>query len=345
MKPRLVRTCQPYRPDFPEHPRITTATPTLLVLTDPCVPQLRMLEPFRERVHLVIGPTLEAVADAAPSADAILVWTASRDLLQQVFALAGRVRWVHSRSAGLDTLLFPALVDSPVPLTNSSGVYSRSLGEFVAAGVLFFAKDLHRMQRNQAAGRWEPFDVEMAHNKTMGIVGYGDIGHSAAHLAKALGMHVIALRRRPEQSRGDPLVDEMLGTDRLMELMVRSDYVVMAAPLTPDTLGLVSADAIAAVRPSGVLINVGRGAVIDEPALIDALRHKRIRGAALDVFAQEPLPAGHPMYGLDNLLLSPHCADHTQTWVDEAMYLFAANLERLLSVESLRNVVEKRLGY
>jgi len=232
-----------------------------------------------------------------------------------------------------------------VPLTNSSGVYSRSLGEFVAAGVLFFAKDLHRMQRNQAAGRWEQFDVEMAHDKTMGIVGYGDIGRCAAHLAKALGMRVIALRRRPEQSQGDPLVDEALGTDRLLELMARSDYVVVAAPLTPDTRGLVSADAIAAMKPSGVMINVGRGAVIDEPALIDALRQKRIRGAALDVFAQEPLPAGHPMYGLDNLLLSPHCADHTQTWIDDAMHFFTGNLERFLSGEPLRNVVEKRLGY
>jgi len=322
---------------------MTTAIPTLLVLADPSEPRLRMLEPFRERVRIVIGPTLESVADTAPSADAILVWAASRDLLRQVFALAPRARWVHCRSAGLDTLLFPALVDSPVPLTNSSGVYSRSLGEFVAAGVLFFAKDLHRMQRNQAAGRWEQFDVEMAHDKTMGIVGYGDIGRSAAHLARALGMRVIALRRRPEQSRGDPLVDEALGTDRLLELMARSDYVV--APLTPDTLGLVSAEAIAAMKPSGVMINVGRGAVIDEPALIDALRHKRIRGAALDVFAQEPLPAGHPMYGLDNLLLSPHCADHTQTWIDDAMHFFTANLKRFLSGEPLLNVVEKRLGY
>ncbi len=319
--------------------------PTLLVLADPSAPQLSMLEPFRDRVRIVVGPTLAAVADAAPSADAILLWTASRELLQQVFALTPRARWVHSRSAGLDTLLFPALVDSPVPLTNSSGVYSRSLGEFVAAGVLFFAKDLHRMQRNQAAGRWEQFDVEMAHEKTMGIVGYGDIGRSAAHLAKALGMRVIALRRRPEQSQGDPLVDEALGTDRLLELMARSDYVVVAAPLTPDTRGLVSADAIAAMKPTGVMINVGRGAVIDEPALIDALRQKRIRGAALDVYAQEPLPAGHPMYGLDNLLLSPHCADHTQTWIDDGMRFFIGNLERFLKGEPLQNVVEKRLGY
>ena len=99
------------------------------------------------------------------------------------------------------------------------------------------------------------------------------------------------------------------------------------------------------MKPTGVMINVGRGPVIDEPALIDALRHKRIRGAALDIFAQEPLPAGHAMYGLDNLLLSPHCADHTQTWIDDGMRFFIANLERFLKGEPLSNVVEKRLGY
>ena len=321
------------------------ATTTLLVLADPADPHLRMLDGFRDSVTIVTGQKPELFADNAPQADAILVWSASRDLLQTVFAMAPRVRWVHSRAAGLDTLLFPALVESPVPLTNSMGVYSRSLGEFVAAAVLFFAKDFHRMKRNQAAGRWEQFDVEEAHGKTMGIVGYGDIGRAAAKLAKALGMRVIALRRHPEKSRADALVDEVLATDRLLELMARSDYVVAAAPLTPDTRGLISAAAIGAMKPSGVFINVGRGPVVDEAALIAALQNKAIRGAALDVFEKEPLADGHPLYALENLLLSPHCADHTQTWIDDAMRFFAENLERFIRGEALSNVVQKRLGY
>ena len=324
---------------------MTSPTCTLLVLADPAEAQLTMLDRFRGSVNIVTSQDAAAFAHSAPAADAILVWSAGRDLVQKVWAMAPRVRWIHSRAAGLDTLLFPALVDSAVPLTNSSGVYSRSLGEFVAAAVLFFAKDFHRMQRNQAAGRWEQFDVEEAHGKTLGIVGYGDIGRAAARLAKALGMRVIALRRRPENSQGDELVDEALGTDRLLELMARSDYVVVAAPLTPDTRGLVDATAIGAMKSSAVLINVGRGAVINEAALIDALRHKRIRGAALDVFEQEPLPAGHALFALDNLLLSPHCADHTQTWIDDAMQFFTENLERFIQGEALLNVVEKRLGY
>lgn len=158
-------------------------------------------------------------------------------------------------------------------------------------------------------------------------------------------MQVIALRRHPEKSRGDALVDEALGADRLPELMGRSDYVVVAAPMTPDTRGLVSAGAIAAMKPTGVLINVGRGAVIDEASLIAALRNKSIRGAALDVFDQEPLPAGHPFYAMENLLLSSHCADHTQSWIGDAMQFFVENLERFLRGEALKNVVEKRLGY
>ena len=324
---------------------MTTTPTTLLVLADPAEAQLKMLDRFRASINIVTSQNPEHFAQSAPAADAILVWSAGRDLVQKVWAMAPRVRWIHSRAAGLDTLLFPALVDSPVPLTNSSGVYSRSLGEFVTAAVLFFAKDFHRMQRNQAAGRWEQFDVEEAHGKTLGIVGYGDIGRAAARLAKALGMRVIALRRRPENSQGDELVDEALGTDRLLELMARSDYVVVAAPLTPDTRGLVDATAIGAMKSSAVLINVGRGAVINEAALIDALRHKRIRGAALDVFEQEPLPAGHALFALDNLLLSPHCADHTQTWIDDAMQFFTENLERFIQGEALLNVVEKRLGY
>ena len=179
----------------------------------------------------------------------------------------------------------------------------------------------------------------------MGIVGYGDIGRAAAAQAKGLGMQVIALRRQPDKSRADSLVDEVMGQSDILELMRRSDYVVVAAPLTPDTRGLVGAAAIGAMKPSGVLINVGRGPVVDEAGLLAALRSKSIRGAALDVFDQEPLPQDHPFYAMDNLLLSPHCADHTQTWVDDAMRFFITNLGCFSRGEALANLVDKRLGY
>ncbi len=318
---------------------------TLLVLAHPAESQLKMLDRLPEGTTIAVGESLEAFERVAAGADAILVWSGTRALLQRIWAIAPRVQWVHSRAAGLDGVLFRELIESPVPLTNGSGVFSRSLGEFVAAAALYFAKDFRRMMRNQAAGRWEQFDVEEVHGKTMGIVGYGDIGRASAERGKALGMRVIALRKRPEKSQGDSLIDEVFAPDRLLDLMGQSDYVVSAAPLTPETKGLIGAEAIAAMKPTGVLMNVGRGPVIDEAALVAALREKRIRGAALDVFETEPLPAGHPYYSFENLLLSPHCADHTPTWLEDAMQFFVENFERFRLGEPLKNVVEKRLGY
>jgi phosphoglycerate dehydrogenase-like enzyme len=158
-------------------------------------------------------------------------------------------------------------------------------------------------------------------------------------------MRVIGLRRRPQQGAGDPLLDEVLPLERRVELMQRSDYVVVATPLTPETRGLVGEAEIQAMKPSAVLMNVGRGPCVDEQALLRALEAGRIRGAALDVFDQEPLPAGHPFYRFDNVLLSPHCADHVPGWLDDAMALFLDNLERFRRGEPLLNVVDKRAGY
>jgi phosphoglycerate dehydrogenase-like enzyme len=277
--------------------------------------------------------------------DAILVCSSNRALLEPVWPLAEGVAWVHSRWAGIEKLLFPALVESGATLTNGRGSFAESLAEFVMAAVLFFAKDLRRMRRSQAQGRWDPFDPEWARGKTLGIVGYGEIGRAVAARARAFGMRVIGLRRRPQQSAGDPLLDEVLPLEQRLSLMQRADYVVVATPLTPETRGLIGEAEIRAMKPSALLMNVGRGPCVDEAALVRALEAERIRGAALDVFEQEPLPAGHAFYRLDNVLLSPHCADHVPGWLDDAMALFLENLERFRRGEPLLNVVDKRAGY
>jgi phosphoglycerate dehydrogenase-like enzyme len=240
--------------------------------------------------------------------------------------------------------LFPEFVASPVPLTNSRGVFSRALAEFVMAAVLHFSKDLRRMIRNQQAGVWERFGVEEVFGKVMGIVGYGSIGQAIAARARDFGMKVLALRRSAA-SNNDPYADEILPPAQLLTLMERSDYVAIATPLTPETRGLVGEAALRAMKTTGVLINVGRGPTVDEAALIAALQENRIRGAALDVFDVEPLPGGHAFYGLDNVLLSPHCADHTPGWEEAAMELFLENFERFRHGEPLKNVVDKKLGY
>jgi len=315
---------------------------SLLVLANPTEPQLSMLAELPDETSITVGETVEAFVRAAPEATVILNWSKGGELLERVLAMAPKVRWVHVRSAGLDGLLSPALVASPVPLTNGRGAFSESLGEFAIGAALFFAKDLRRMVRSQEAGQWDQFDVAWLAGATMGIVGFGDIGHACAWRARAMGMKVLALRRHPAP---DADADEVLGPGRLSELLARSDYLVLSAPLTPETEGIIGAVELAAMKSTAVLINVGRGPLVREADLVEALRARQIRGAALDVFDREPLPDGHPYYSLDNLLLSPHCADHTFDWLERAMRLFLDNFDRYRRGLPLANVVDKRRGY
>ena len=317
----------------------------VLVISKPDDPQLPMLDEIRDRATLTIGDNMAAFAQAAPTADVLLAWNVNRELIEQIFDTAPHLRWIHTRWAGLDTLLFPALIASPVPLTNSRGVYSGALGEFVIAGALFFAKDMRRLRREQAARNWTPFIMEELRGAVMGIAGYGDIGRACAQRAHALGMRVLATRRRPERSADDPFVDRTYSSTQLLEMIRECDYIVAAAPLTPETRGMIGDAAFAAMKPTAVFMNVGRGPIVDEPALIRALESGRIRGAALDVVSVEPLDPASPLFALDNLLLSPHCADNTPTWHQESMRFFLANFDRFAKGEPLLNVVDKRAGY
>jgi phosphoglycerate dehydrogenase-like enzyme len=319
---------------------------TVLVLADPADPQLAMLADLPEKTGIAVGNSPEAFERAAPDATAIFNWSGSRGLLREVFAMAPKVRWVHSRSAGLDSLLFPELVESPVPLTNGTGVFSPSLGEFALGAILYFAKDFRRMIRNQMAGRWEQFDITEISGQTVGIVGYGDIGRAVATRVRAMGMRVLAVKRHgPPLHNVDPLVDQIYSPEQRIEMIARCDYIVASAPLTPETRGMIGESEFAAMKPSAVVINVGRGPVIDEDAMLKALTGGLIKGAGLDVFTHEPLPEGHPFYRLENVLLSPHCADHTADWLEQAMRFFLDNFERFRKGEPLRNVVDKKLGY
>ena len=290
-----------------------------------------------------MGNNEEAFERLAGDADVILSWSLSGKVLREVFHMAPHVKWVHSRSAGLDSVLFPELIASHVPLTNGRGVFSQSLGEFALGAILYFAKDFRRMVRNQEAGRWEQFDVEEISRQTVGIVGYGDIGRACASRARAMGMKVLAVKRHSAEP--DDVASEIFPPERRLEMIARCDYVVVAAPLTPETRGMVGEPEFAAMKSSAVVINVGRGPVIDEDAMVRALTERRIKGAGLDVFTHEPLPEGHPLYKLDNVLLSPHCADHTSDWTEQAMRFFLAQFERYRKGKPLLNVVRKELGY
>jgi phosphoglycerate dehydrogenase-like enzyme len=319
---------------------------TVLVLSNPTEPQLKMLEQLPPETGIAVGNCVEAFERAASDANVIFNWSLSGDLLREVFKVSPRVQWVHTRSAGLDNILCPELVESPVPLTNGTGVFSPSLGEFALAGILYFAKDLRRMIRAQEAGLWEQFDITEIIGQTVGIVGYGDIGRAVAARVKAMGMRVIAVKRSgPLLYNVDPLVERIYRPDQLSEFLPQCDYVVAAAPLTAATKGMIGREQFAAMKPDAVVINIGRGPVIDEGAMIEALTAGRIKGAVLDVFDKEPLPAGHPFYALQNVLLSPHCADHTPDWLERAMQFFVDQFGRFAKGEPLMNVVDKRAGY
>lgn len=317
----------------------------LLVLARDDHAALPLLRHLPAGTDVVSGCSTGAFGRHAAGADAILVCHTSLELLQQVWRLAPSIRWVHTLSAGLDNVLFPELIKSPATLTNSRGIYSQSLAEFAIGSVLFFAKDFRRMLRNQAVSLWERMTVEDARGRTLGIVGYGSTGEAVARLARPLGMRILALRARPELSGQDPMVNEVFGTAARLEMVPRCDYLVIAAPLTAATRALIGREEICAMRRNAVIINVGRGEVVDEEALVAALTQRRIRGAALDVFEIEPLPVGHPFYRLENVLLSPHSADHTADSVERATGLFHENYGRFLRGEPLLNPVDKQRGY
>jgi phosphoglycerate dehydrogenase-like enzyme len=314
---------------------------TLLVVSDPATSYLSLLERLPKTVTVVVGNTPEFFRANAPHADVILS-DISGGSLEAAFSLATKVRWVHALSAGVDKILFPALIDSPVPLTNSRGVFKDALAEFAIGAILFFAKDLRRLVRQQEAQQWEQFDVQLIHGQVLGIIGYGEIGRATAKLAHALGMRVVATRRRT--SDRDPILDQLYTPQQLHEMLGACDYVLVCAPLTPETRGLIGAAEFTAMKPSAVIINVGRGPVIVEADLIAALK-SRIRGAVLDVYDQEPLPPDHPFYTLPNVLLSPHSADHAVGWTTWSMLKFLENFERFYNGQELLNIVDKHAGY
>ncbi|PNW71822.1 hypothetical protein CHLRE_16g689700v5 [Chlamydomonas reinhardtii] len=330
----------------------------LLVVSGPDSPELSVLQRLPAGVQVVAtGQTPEDFAhlsaEQCASVDVLLNCgvgknAGKRDDIRALWPRLTNLNWMHSASAGLEHLLFPELVEGPVTLTNAKGVYSHSLAEYCLTACNWFAKDLPRLRRQQAAGKWEPYDVEELRGKTLGVIGYGDIGQACARLAKAFRMRVVALRRRTELSAEEQaagIVERMYSPDQLQELMAASDYVVMATPHTPATDKMVGAAAIAAMRPHSVFINLGRGKCVDEKALIAALQEGRIRGAALDVFETEPLPADSPLWGLDNVLMSPHCADRTKEFQFESLDFFIENMGRFLAGQPLANVCDKRNGY
>jgi phosphoglycerate dehydrogenase-like enzyme len=319
---------------------------TLLVTADPKTAYLKALDQLPPDTRVIASADPAVLAAAAPEADVILNGEFKDPRpFQNTFSLATRLRWAHTLSAGVEHVLTPEIIASPVPMTNGRGVFRRPLAEWAVGAMLYFQYDYRRLIRQQEAGVWADFDIEELADKVVGIVGYGEIGRAVAERAKPFGCRIVALRRKPENSAGDPLIDRAYGPSQIDEMLSACDFIVAAAPSTPTTRGLIGPAQIAVLKSSAVVINIGRGPVIDEAALIAALESNKIRGAALDVFTVEPLPAGHAFYKLQNVLLSPHSADHTPGWRDLAVKFFLENFARFAKGEPLENVVDKHAGY
>lgn len=324
------RAMRPRRPVVATVPLSSVALMRLLVLAPPDFEPLGLLRREAPDVELFVGTDAESLRRHAVTCDAVLIGPRSGSALTELWRELANVRWIHTLAAGVEFLPFDLLRRSPIVVTNSRGLYADALGEFVMAAMLWFAKDLRRLVRNQDARLWEPYTVERLAGKTAGIIGYGGIGRAVGARATALGMRILPVGRR--QERAEPGIDDVIP---------QSDYLVLSTPLTPHTYRLMSRERIALMKPSAVFINVGRGRTVDEEALAAALAEKRIRGAALDVFESEPLPPDHPFWGLENVLISPHSADRTSDSHARAMQFFIENLRRFRAGESLENVVDK----
>ncbi|MEU9168459.1 D-2-hydroxyacid dehydrogenase [Streptomyces sp. NPDC048420] len=290
--------------------------------------------------------TEEELPYLLPGADVLLAWVTSTPAIREAWPddPEKAPRWVHAASAGVDSFLFPALVDDPqVVLTNARGVYEQPTAEYVLGMILALAKDFPGTWEHQRRREWRPRPSEGITGRAALVWGTGPTGRAIARLLCAVGMRVSGAGRT---SRTDtPDFGTVHGTSTLRSALAEADYVVLAAPLTQDTRGMVDASALAAMKPGARLINVGRGGLVDEEALVDHLAAGRLAGAALDVFAQEPPPAESPLWDMPGVMISPHTAGETTSEREELVEMFLDNFARHTEGRPLRNLVDKQRGY
>ena len=285
----------------------------------------------------------DGLAKALDGADVLYQWHSFSPALRENWDAAWSLQWVHVSAAGVSQLLFDELIRSDVTYTNSRGVLSRAIAEFALGFVLDMAKDSQGSFRLQQEQRWQHRVTRKIQGQSALVVGSGSIGREIARLFRAVGMEVSGAGRAARPV--DPDFDRVHSSRDLASTVHDYDYVVLAAPLTTETRGLVNADVLAAMKPSARLINVGRGELVDTEALTEALASGCIAGAALDVVHPEPLPEGHALWSIENVIISPHMSGDTEDYLDDLSKLFVDNLRRYCKGQPLLNVVDKDLGF
>jgi phosphoglycerate dehydrogenase-like enzyme len=318
-----------------------TRLPTFVVLADLAAAQRAWFEPLRTHARVVFGGAVASVAVDLARAEALYVWGYPHDPWDRVLDAAPTLRWVHYTGAGAEHLLTPRFVRSHIRLTNSRGVHTPGVAELAIALLLGLAKHLPERVRSQAAHAWAQELNAGVNGKTVLVIGLGSIGSAVARATRGLGMHVIGVRRSARPSRWAHEVHSVADLD---SVLARADYVVLCAPETDATRGLLDANRLRRMRRGSILINVARGGLVDESALIDALRDGRLGGAGLDVFTQEPLDPRSPLWELPNVLITPHYPN-VAGWERPTVQRFIDNAERFLAGRPLRDVIDKRRGY
>jgi phosphoglycerate dehydrogenase-like enzyme len=308
----------------------------------------------------IVAISLEGLADAPlDDVEALLRGPLPAAVFDRLLARCPQLRWVHSATAGVERVLSPAALARGLVITNARGVFSRPIAEYVMLMILSVARRLPQLLELQGERTWQPLESREMRDVTVGVVGLGSIGRAVASLATAFGCRVIATRRQPATGAGpqggaaetdelpplEPIIDLLLPPEGLPELLAASDFVVLALPLTVDTEDLIDDAALAAMRSTAWLINVARGRLVDERALLRALREGRIGGAVMDAFRDEPLPPESPFYDLDNVILTPHTSWSSGRVLDRSIELFCENLRLFRAGQPLHNVVDPQVGY
>jgi phosphoglycerate dehydrogenase-like enzyme len=300
------------------------------------------MEAVEERAE-VRYVTADELAEAIVDARALFLWDFFSGALRNAWPHAKRLEWIHVAAAGVDTLLFDELKRSAVVVTNARGIFDRPIAEFVLASILAYAKDLHRSHDLQLARTWQHRETLTVIGSTALVVGTGSIGRETARLLRTVGMEVRGAGRRPRSD--DPDFGSVVASAELADHVGWADHVVILEPLTDTTRNLMDAKVLTRMKPTAHLVNVGRGAILDEDALVDALDGGLLGGASLDVFRNEPLPADHPLWSTRGVAVSPHMSGDVVGWTDALATQFADNAARWLDDEELLNVVDKNLGF
>jgi phosphoglycerate dehydrogenase-like enzyme len=294
----------------------------------------------------LIPVSAEGLADESLEDVEVLLrgWSLGGDTLDRLVGRAPKVRWIHSVSVGVESALTPCVRLRGLTITNGRGVFDEPIAEYVLTMILAVCRRLPQLMELQRERIWQPLEAQEVAETTIGLIGLGGIGREVARLLKPFGPRVVAIRRTPGAEPVDG-VQVLGGMEALPELLAVSDFVVLALPLTAETEGLIGDEALYNVKPSSWIINVARGGLVDEMAMLRALRSGPLGGAVLDAFRDEPLPETSPFYRLSNCIVTPHTSWSSAAVLRRTLDVFCANLRRYRAGEPLDHVVDQTAGY